>query len=214
MTWYDELTNTVRTGIAIVFYPFNDGWGTEVQKAPDDGGGDPDVGNAETIAFVNPGIATYVDLQPLDVANRFYRTRHIDGTATPSAWTSWTDAAIPDIIPDPLPPIPTLPAPTVGNVQADGFDDGADIDWTVRWETSASVNSADHDLTIQYFVDDDMVEEETGVSVDEAQPYLNTTVGAGGLGGGEEGWALFILELKSTNRPLDELASRRIAISS
>lgn len=212
MTWYDELTNTVRTGIAIVFYPYNDGWGTEVQKAPDTGGSAPDVGNAETIAFVNPGISTYVDLQPLDGANRFYRTRHIDGTATPSAWTGWA-GEIPTIIPDPLPPIPTLPSPTVENVQCDGFDDASDIDWTVRWTNGVSTNSTLHDLTIQYMVDDVMVEQETGVSVDEAQPYLNTTVGAGGLPGGEDGWATFLLELKATNRPLDEISSRRITIA-
>ncbi|MFG1690689.1 hypothetical protein ACGF5M_00800 [Gemmatimonadota bacterium] len=94
-----------RTGIALAFYPRYDDVQLEVQRAPDDGGGDPDVGNAETIAILPPGVFTLTDSLPIDGANRHYRSRHVDGTTTPSDWTDWV-VATPTTLPAVLPPIP------------------------------------------------------------------------------------------------------------
>jgi len=110
MTWYKADTNRRRTGLVVGLYPHPDhpDASIEVQRAPDDGSGAADSANATTITIANPGVTKVVDLLPLDGANRFYRTRHVQENATSSGWTNWTDGQIPTYLPDPLPPVPSL----------------------------------------------------------------------------------------------------------
>jgi hypothetical protein len=103
--------------------------------------------------------------------------------------------------------------PTVEQVQADFHDTGTNLEIDSRWVKGGATNSTDHDLTIQYFIDDALVLQETGVSVDASQPYEKTITGAGGLPGSPLGWCKFLLELKSNNRPLDTKDSRRLAVT-
>lgn len=104
----------LRTGIVLALYPFNFDQGIEIQRAPDDGSGEPNVGSAAILTQVNAGVETYTDVLPIDGANRHYRTRHRVGNAT-SDWTGWM-AATPITIPDPLPVIVDL-VPSIEVVQ-------------------------------------------------------------------------------------------------
>lgn len=101
-----------------------------------------------------------------------------------------------------------IPDPSISGVKTQGHDDGADIDWSTQWTNEGSTISTDYDLTIQYYVDGLLIEQETGVSVDEAQPYLHSSIGEGGLPGGELGSAVLILELKSDDSAVDTKEAR------
>src|ERR1043166_7797683 len=64
----------------------------ELQRAPDDGTGNPNVGSA--VSFINlaplrAGGASFVDLLPRDNAFGFYRWRHIGNGYDPGTWTAW-----------------------------------------------------------------------------------------------------------------------------
>lgn len=96
----------LRTGIVLALYPFNTSQGVEIQRAPDDGSGDPDTGDLLIVANVKSGVEVFTDILPIDGENRHYRIRHRVGNAT-SGWTGWT-VATPATIPDPLPAIQSL----------------------------------------------------------------------------------------------------------
>lgn len=95
----------ILTGIVLALYPRNLEQGLEIQRAPDNVG-DPDVGNALVVGTVTAGTTTFTDPLPLDATTRHYRSRHRQGNAL-SAWTGWVNDT-PAIIPDPLPPVPSL----------------------------------------------------------------------------------------------------------
>lgn len=64
----------------------------ELQRAPDNGSGAPNVGAAVTIAQLPPvsGPTAYPDILPPDNAFRHYRWRHIGPGYDPSPrWTPW-----------------------------------------------------------------------------------------------------------------------------
>ena len=81
-------------GIEVRITPANPpSYGIELQRAPDDGSGSPNVGAVVTIIILPPlraGGASYVDLLPPDDAFRHYRWRHVADGYDPSAnWTPW-----------------------------------------------------------------------------------------------------------------------------
>lgn len=64
----------------------------EVQRAPDNGAGSPDVGQAVTIARVGPyarGGGLFADVRAKDGARWHYRVRHVDDAKDPGAYTAW-----------------------------------------------------------------------------------------------------------------------------
>lgn len=107
MSWFKAITNTVRTGIVVALYPYDETWTIEIQRAPESGG-EVDSANAVTIGFAGPGQSRFLDLLPLDGANRYYRSRHVAENATASGWTNWSKPRTPTTVPDPLPPVPSL----------------------------------------------------------------------------------------------------------
>lgn len=81
-------------GIEIRITPANPpSYGIELQRAPDNGSGAPNVGAAATLIILPPlraGGASYVDLLAPDDAFRHYRWRHVADGYDPSAnWTAW-----------------------------------------------------------------------------------------------------------------------------
>ena len=142
MTTFVDNTSWAKVGIALALYPTDPYANIEIQRADDDGGGDPDTGTSRTIAVTPPGKQFYVDQLPLDGANRHYRTRHIDGFATASGWTSWV-AATPIQIPDPLPPIPLDPA-----MDLDMFVDPATGEITLYVNASSIIEFVRYDIAI------------------------------------------------------------------
>jgi len=81
-------------GIEVRITPANPpSYGIELQRAPDDGSGAPNVGAVATIIILPPlraGGASYVDLLPPDDAFRHYRWRHVaDGYDPSTNWTPW-----------------------------------------------------------------------------------------------------------------------------
>ena len=111
----------LKTGIVLVLYPFDTDQNIEIQRAPDDGGGNPDVPNVVIIALVNPGVLVLTDILPIDAETRHYRIRHRVGNAI-SGWSEWTSAS-PMEIPDPLPAIPSL-IPQMSVVQSQSGSTG------------------------------------------------------------------------------------------
>jgi hypothetical protein len=98
-----------RFGIALALYPARNDIATQVQRAPDDGGGDPDTGSAEIIDVVAPGTRTYVDLTG---GKKHYRSRHISASGETSDWTHWvskTATSIPSVLPN----VPKLRDPSI-----------------------------------------------------------------------------------------------------
>jgi hypothetical protein len=80
------------SGIGLSLTPASISFGVELQRAPDDGTGNPNVAAATTIfAWVTMPLrgVSYIDQLPLDNAKRFYRVRHAqDGVAWDySLWT-------------------------------------------------------------------------------------------------------------------------------
>lgn len=92
-------------GIALALYPGRDApdTGVEIQRAPDSGGA-PDVGAAVTIATLPTSDRALVDYVG-GAGPYHYRARHVRGSATPGAYTSWVKAK-PTVIPAVLPNIP------------------------------------------------------------------------------------------------------------
>src|SRR5881394_3491360 len=81
-------------GIEVRITPANPpSYGVELQRAPDNGSGSPNVGAAATLIILPPlraGGASYVDLLPPDDAFRHYRWRHVaDGYDPSTNWTAW-----------------------------------------------------------------------------------------------------------------------------
>lgn len=65
----------------------------EVQRAPDNGSNQPDVGAAVTIVAgltVTPSGGLWRDVLPLDNQRRFYRARQHGSGYDPGPWTAWT----------------------------------------------------------------------------------------------------------------------------
>lgn len=110
------ITTIVPKGVAFAVFPSDITMYTEIQRAPDDGGGNPDVANAEIIRRFTPRkMVVFQDFLPLDGAPRYYRARHLDevGGFDPSGWTCWfvvTPVELPRPIPDPVPILPTWAA--------------------------------------------------------------------------------------------------------
>lgn len=103
------------TGVVLLVVPGDTSFGIEVQRAPDNGSGQPNVGAAESIIELPaPTIVTgqkITDHLALDGAKRFYRARHIRAGWTAGNWTAWTSGLIPTTIPTLeiiLPPPPML----------------------------------------------------------------------------------------------------------
>jgi len=99
-------TRVAMTGIVWRLTPGKDasgipwGYSSEVQRAPDSGGS-PDVGNAETIQYLNPLPASgglVVDPRALSSGRWHYRWRHTGPGVDPGAWSSWKSAT-PALIP-------------------------------------------------------------------------------------------------------------------
>lgn len=84
-------------GIALEIEPHPDWFslGIEVQRAPDDGTGSPDTGNAAILPTLPPGRYTLTDALPNDAALRFYRARHVGPGYDDGSWTAWTDGFAP-----------------------------------------------------------------------------------------------------------------------
>lgn len=64
----------------------------ELQRAPDNGSGAPNVGAAVSLITLEPmraGGASFVDLLPPDNAFRHYRWRHVGDGYDPGNWTNW-----------------------------------------------------------------------------------------------------------------------------
>jgi hypothetical protein len=81
-------------GIEVRITPANPpSFSIELQRAPDNGSGAPNVGAATTIIILPPmraGGASYVDPLPPDDAFRHYRWRHVADGYDPSVnWTAW-----------------------------------------------------------------------------------------------------------------------------
>lgn len=301
-----------QVGIGLALFPRDTEFSLEVQRAPDDGGGDPDAGSAVLIATLPPSSTVFVDYRESQDDTWHYRWRHIRDGYTAGPWTGWI-AGRARQIPHTIPELPTNPlldasalfdaddyelilelngesfvrsalwevdtsgswpdlddggttctaldaagdasvstgttldpgqtarveirffdapscggnlvgsirlaitrqagSPTVEEVAATWEDDTSDLVVPVNWTPGGGANSTEHDLTIQFWVNDAMVLQETGVSLDQSQPYVKTLTGEGGLTPPNEGWVKIILELKSNDSTLDTKESRRVTIT-
>jgi len=78
-------------GIVVSVTPADPTYNVELYRAPDDGGGNPDVGNAVLVdsrcyaAFGD----VFADPLPNDYAKRFYRWRHTVAGGTAGGYTAW-----------------------------------------------------------------------------------------------------------------------------
>jgi hypothetical protein len=92
-----------QTGIQIALFPGSTDFNVEIQRAPDNGSGQPNVGAAETIIILPPIVIegqSFTDLLPLDGAKRFYRSRHVKANWTDGDWTAWTPGVAPVVLGD------------------------------------------------------------------------------------------------------------------
>lgn len=98
-------------GIVLGLALGDDTFGVEVQRAPDDGAGDPDTANAEIVAHLVPGVEIYADLLlENDDDWRHYRARHVRQGWTEGSWTSWVRAKPIEVtrIPTRMPELPIV----------------------------------------------------------------------------------------------------------
>ncbi len=96
-----------RYGVAFALFPAGGKWATEIQRAPDDGGGSPDVGSAVVAGYLNPGQQKFVDDSIGSAVTIYhYRARHVREGYTASGYTGWI-ACKSELIPDVLPLIPS-----------------------------------------------------------------------------------------------------------
>ncbi len=97
-TFPQEETPMAVYGIGLTIIPGDPSATIEVQRAPDDGTGNPNVGAATTVAEITSYYAsgaTFVDTLPHDNARRFYRVRHTRPGWNPSGYTDWTRGIVP-----------------------------------------------------------------------------------------------------------------------
>src|SRR5689334_10941571 len=82
-------------GIGLMLVPSDAHFQIEIQRAPDDGTGHPNVGAAVSIetAFgpVPLSGAEYTDHVTNTTGKLFYRARHVRTAWNPGPWTPWTD---------------------------------------------------------------------------------------------------------------------------
>lgn len=87
------------SGIVVGLMPSSQtGFGVELQRTSDVGGGSPASSAALSIAELDPLPHTggdFADFLPLDNLYRFYRARHISDGTDPGSWTAWTSATRP-----------------------------------------------------------------------------------------------------------------------
>lgn len=100
---------TQAYGVALYLFPGDPEFSTEVQRAPDDGMGSPDIGNAEIVGTMRPGQAIFVDTDVGASSDTFhYRMRHVRAQYQNGTWSSWV-VVQPVQLPDVLPPLPSRP---------------------------------------------------------------------------------------------------------
>lgn len=91
-------TQQLSTGITVGMPSDAPDWRKEIQRAPDDGTGNPDTDKAETIAVVPGTFRFFIDRLPKDGQRRHYRWRHVGGDYEPGPWSDWADD-LPDDVP-------------------------------------------------------------------------------------------------------------------
>jgi hypothetical protein len=94
---------------------------TEIQRAPDDGTGQPDTTDAAVVARHRPRVQDWVDMLPDDGLRRHYRIRHTSPGLTASSWTGWVSAVPAEVTQDEE--IPTEPVKLIAGTQIE--TDGA-----------------------------------------------------------------------------------------
>ncbi len=67
------------------------------------------------------------------------------------------------------------------------------MDWSFTWAFDGNVDTSDHTISIQLWIDDLRVDTETGIAVNSSLPHTFSTTGAGGLGGSPEARAVVLL---------------------
>ena len=97
--------------------------------------------------------------------------------------------------------------PGLSEVNATVFDDGADLDWSLSFSFVGLVNTTDHQVNFQFFEEFVVIDTETGVAVDEGQPFAYSSIGAGGFSAGKKYFAEVSLISKSTGGVIDSLTT-------
>src|SRR5690348_2013892 len=101
MALLDTGATPTPIGILVGITPRDANFAIELQRAPDDGTGNPNVGSAVTITTIPPAPLSgikYPDILSKDGAFRFYRWRHIGAGYDPGTWTGWA-RGIPSVLP-------------------------------------------------------------------------------------------------------------------
>lgn len=112
-----KLDRITPYGIVLSLFPSDSEFAMEIQRAPDDGFGDPDTGSAATIGYAPPNAENFIDVTGASSDVWHYRARHVRDNYTEGDWTVWV-AATPKAIPTILPPRP--PTPNLnGNLEVD-----------------------------------------------------------------------------------------------
>jgi hypothetical protein len=108
-------------GIVLSITPTDPTFNIEVYRAPDNGAGAPDVGNAVLIEsrLFAALLDTVADPLPNDYAKRFYRWRHTVDGGTAGAYTGWVWAR-PDFLPQTYGLLKTSALPLRSTPLADG----------------------------------------------------------------------------------------------
>lgn len=126
----------VSYGVVVSITPTDNTYQIEVYRAPDDGAGNPDVGNAvlvDTRLYAAHG-DVLADALPNDNAKRFYRWRHVVAGGTAGSYTAWVWAR-PDFLPQTYPQQKTLTVPLRSMPFADGSTNLAAQDATGQTAT-------------------------------------------------------------------------------
>lgn len=108
-------------GIVLSITPTDNTYPIELYRAPDDGAGNPDTGNAilaDSRLFAAHG-DVFADMLPNDNAKRFYRWRHVVAGGTAGSYTAWVWAR-PDFLPQTYTQPKTLVVPLRSMPLADG----------------------------------------------------------------------------------------------
>lgn len=105
MSTFPTEIRALAVGVVLALQPARDQVASmEIRRAPDNGSGAPDTGNAVTVAVLEPGAHVYTDIIG-GVGPYHYGARHVRPGATASSWTGWV-AARPTLITGELPNIP------------------------------------------------------------------------------------------------------------
>lgn len=78
-----------RFGVVVEVIPGDEACWTEVERAPDDGSGNPNELLAEKVHTLEPGQGIFTDVPPSPEEFNHYRWRHYYDRDIPGEWSPW-----------------------------------------------------------------------------------------------------------------------------